>query len=355
MAVSRPCYCTREMCKSAPDFKPTSEGNRRVDRAIESASDLIEEYAHRVFYPNDTALSFDWPNYSYAPSWTLRFNQWDLISATAVESPPGTAIPLASVILRPTNRKPNWPYTGLELNRSTTAAFSAGSTPQNSIKVTGTWGFTAATDPAGALAAAISDTIGTAVTVSDGSVLGVGDIAIVDSERMLVTETATATTGQTNVSGLTTSADNDVACTVTDGTKVHLGEVLLIDQERLKVTDVTGNVATVIRGWDGTSPATHAGGTTVYAYRLLTVLRGQLGTTAATHNNGAVVSRHRPPPLIRDLCVAEALNQVLQEVSGYSRTVGEGDMVQAAPGTALAEKWAEAMATYGRHGRMRTV
>lgn len=355
MTISRPCVCTREMVKAAPDFKPTAEGNARIDRAIESTSDLIEGEAHRVFYPNDTTLRFDWPNRAYSAPWKLWFNQWDLVVATLVQSPSGTTIPLASVIFRPTNRKPGWPYTGLELDRSTSAVFGAGPTPQNAIAITGTWGFTAATDAAGTLAAAMSDTTGTAMTVSNAALLGVGDIAIVDSERMLVTERAAVTTGQTNVTGLTTAADNDIALGVTDGTKISLGEVLLIDQERVLVTDITGNTATGQRGYDGTTLATHAGGTTLYAYRLLTVARGQLGTAAATHLISAPVSRHRYPPLIRDLGVAESVNQVLQETSGYSRTVGEGDMVQAAPGVALADKWAEAMAVYGRKARSRAV
>lgn len=355
MAVSRPCYCTREMVKNAPDFKPTAEGNLRIDRAIESASDLIDGEAHRVFYPSDGIRYFDWPAYSsYSSPWKLWFSQWDLVSATLVQSG-GVTIPLGSVIFRPTNRKPGWPYTGLELDRSTSAAFSAGATPQNSIAITGTWGFTTATDAAGTLAAAMSDTTGTAATVSNGALLGVGDLAIADGERMLVTEKAAVTTGQTNVTGLTTGADNDTALGVTDGTKIAVGEVLLIDQERLLVTDITGNTATVIRAWDGTTLATHAGGTPLFAYRLLTVQRGQLGTAAATHLNGAAVSRHRVPPLIRDLAIAEAVNQVLQEVSGYSRTVGEGDMAIAAPGVALADKWAEAMGVYGRKARSRAV
>src|SRR5258707_15689171 len=143
-----------------------------------------------------------------------------------------------------------------------------------------------------------------------------------DTERMLVTEKAAVMTGQTNLSGATTASESDVAITVTSGAAINLGEVLLLDAERLLVTDVTGNVVTVVRQWDSTVLATHAGGTTLNAYRSLTVARGQYGTTAAVHLNNAPLSRHRPPALIRDLCIAEGVNRVLQETSGYSRTVG---------------------------------
>ena len=355
MAVSRVCYATREDVQRAPDFRTTAQGSRQIDRAIQTASDLIDAHLHRVFYPRDTVYKFDWPDGQYGPPWRFRFNQWDLVSATQVESPHGTVIPLANVIFRPVNRKPGWPFTYMELDQSSVSMFQAGATPQLAIWVTGTWGFTADTDAAGTLPASISSTSATTFTVSDGSAMGVGDIIIVDSERMLVTEKAAVTTGQTNLSGATTASESDVAITVTSGAAINLGEVLLLDAERLLVTDVTGNVVTVVRQWDGTVLATHAGGTTLNAYRSLTVARGQYGTTAATHSNSAPVSRHRPPAGIRDLAIAEGVNRVLQETSGYSRNVGEADSQQASPGDALAELWDEATTTYGRKARQRAV
>lgn len=355
MTVSRVCYCTREDVKAAPDFAETSRGNARIDRAIQSVSDIIDGEMKRFFYPLDATFKFDWPNWQAAPPWKLYLNRWDLQSVTAVQSPPGTVIPLASVILYPANRVDGWPYTRIELDRSTSAIWAAASTPQLSIQITGTWGFTVNTDSAGTLAAAISSTSATSMTVSDGSLLGVGDLAIIDSERLLVQGKATVTTGQTNVSGATSASAADNAITVTDGTKVNVGEVLLLDSERLLVDDVTGNVVTVRRAWDGTVLATHSTATTLNAYRLLTVARGQCGTTAATHLISTAVLRHRPPGPIRDLAIAESVNRVLQETSGYARTVGEGDSARPAPGVALADLWAEAETTYRRKARIRAV
>jgi hypothetical protein len=351
--ISRPSYCSREDVKRAPDFEGTARGNAQIDRAIQSVSDLIDGELHRVFYPRDATYKFDWPNSSFAPPWRLWFGQWDLIAATSVESPHGTTIPLSTVIFRPVNRKPGWPYTHMEIDRSTSSAFGAGPTPQLAIWMTGTWGFTADTDPAGTLTAAVSDTTGTTVTVSDSSLLGVGDLAIVDSERMLVTErrmvdTTVAFTGLSSAS----AADNILG--VPDGTKFSAGEVLQFDTERCLVSSVTGNSLELARAWDGTILAAHTSGT-IYAARQLTVARGQLGTAAATHSNAAPVSRHRPPGLIRDLGIAESVNRVLQETSGYARTVGGPDGAMPAPGVALADLWDEARTTYGRKARTRAL
>jgi hypothetical protein len=85
------------------------------------------------------------------------------------------------------------------------------------------------------------------------------------------------------------------------------------------------------------------------------VLRGILGTTAATYESGAAVFRHRVPHLIRDLSIAESNNQLMQEGSGYARTVGTGENQAPAPGVALADKWAEARVRHGRKARQRGV
>src|SRR5258706_11609243 len=124
MSVSRVCYCTREDVQRAPDFRTTAQGSRQVDRAIQSASDLIEAELHRVFYPLDIVRPFDWPGSLGPPPWRFWFNQWDLISATKVESPPRTPIPLGNVIFPPSNRKPGGPVPYIEIDKSTPPRFS---------------------------------------------------------------------------------------------------------------------------------------------------------------------------------------------------------------------------------------
>src|SRR5260221_11812655 len=101
MAVSRVCYATREDVQRAPDFRTTAQGSRQVDRAIQSASDLIEAELHRVFYPLDIVRPFDWPGSLGPPPWRFWFNQVVQNSVEAVEAPPRTNSPLSHVIFRP--------------------------------------------------------------------------------------------------------------------------------------------------------------------------------------------------------------------------------------------------------------
>ena len=373
MAVNRPCLCNRDDVKRALDIEGiTATSNSRIDRALCTVADTIEGQMHRVFYPTDKSRFFSWPNYQYAYPWTLWFEQWDLVCATAIESPRGTAIPLWQVFLEPVERKPGFPFESMELDRSTNVGWGMGPTPQHSIYVTGTWGFGADTDPAGTLTAGIGTSDAT-ISVSDSSLSGVGDVLILDpgtaaapfplfpgtagavgaptGERVLVTGRSAVATGLTQSGAGCSSAGSDDSSLATTGSgTLNAGEVIILDQERMLVQEVIGGIATVKRAWDGTYLAAHSGAA-VNAYRQLSVLRGQLGTAAASHSTSAVVARHRVPSLIRDLSIAECLNQVLQEGSGYARTVGSGETAMAAPGAGLAEKWDEARATYGRKAR----
>ena len=373
MAVNRPALCNRDEVKRALDIEGiTATSNSRIDRALMTVADTIEGQMHRVFYPLDASRFMDWPNYQYASPWKLYFEQWDLIAATAVESPRGTAITLSKLFLEPVNRKPGFPFEWMELDRSSNAGWGMGPTPQHSIYITGTWGFGADTDPAGTLTASIGTSDAT-ISVSDSSLSGVGDVLVLDpgtasapfpsslgtagavgaptGERVLVTARAAVTTGLTQSgTGCTSASSEDSALATTGSGTLNPGEVIILDQERMLVQEVVSGIATVKRAWDGTYLAAHSSAT-VNAYRQLSVLRGQLGTAAASHSSSAVVGRHRIPSLIRDLSIAECLNQVLSEGSGYARTVGAGETALPAPGAGLAEKWDEARATFGRKAR----
>lgn len=356
MAVTEPCYCTRETVKAALDSKQTARNDSQIDLAIQAASREVEGQLHRVFYPTDTTHKWEWPNYQYAYPWRLWLDKWELAdiptSVTTGGSNPVT-IPLNECFFEPVNSGP--PYTSLELDRSTTAAFGAGKTPQRDISITGPFGFNLNTAPAGTLAAAVSDTTGTAVTVSNGAAAGVGDVLLIGTERMLLTDKATAATGQTQTGpGCTTASAADNALTVASGAAINSGEVLQLDSERMLALDVTGNVVTVKRAWDGTVLATHSGAA-VYALRSWTATRGALGTTAATHTNGAAIARYAWPSLVSQYALAEAENNLLQGLSGYARTVGSADNARPVSGQALADIRAQAYAAYGRKIRRRTV
>lgn len=371
--IQRPCYCNRDEAMRAADFKDGTLAVAAVDRALQSVAGNIEKTLHRQFYPIDATYYVDWPNYQYAEPWRYWLGRHDLQCLTALQSPGGTAIPLWQVFLEPVNRWPGEAFTHVELDRSTVAAWGIGPTPQHAIWMTGTWGFTADADQVATLAADIGAS-DTTITVSDGSAVGAGDVLIIGygrgvapfptypgtagaiqpylGERVLVQDKGPAEAGLTlSGSGCTTATNSDNALTVVGGA-LFAGEVVLVGQELMFVERVMGGVATVSRGWAGSILDTHTTGADVYPDRQLTVLRGQLGTAATAADADVAVWRHRVPQLVRDLAIAEANNQVLQEVSGYSRMVGSGDAAVRASGAALDVKWQAATRAFGRKTRI---
>lgn len=356
MTISEACYCTREDVKSALDIKVTARNNVQVDRAIQAASRSVDGLMHRVFYVSYTTKYTDWPNFQYAYPWRIWLDRAELadISVTVpVVTTGGDLIPAANILWGHPRYSP--PYTYLELDRSTSSSFGHGGTPQRDVAITGAFGFDLRTAPAGALAAAVSDTTSATVTLTNGAVAGVGDTLVVDAERMLVTEKASVTSGQTQQgSGCTTASNADNALGVTDGTQYAMNEVLTLDSERLLVLDIVGNNLTVKRAWDGTVLALHSGAT-VYAIRRLTVTRGAFGTTAATHLISTPASKALVPSLIQELAVAEAAVMVVQEMGAYAGVQGSGDNAVSRIGQGLPDLRKRALAAYGRKARTRTV
>ena len=353
--VSRPCYANRDQVKRSFDIKDTARNNQKVDRAIEASSENIDGILHRKFYIEDRTSYYDWPNYQYAYPWRIWFDAAELADVTTnvpVVTSGGVVVPAADIFWGHPNYSP--PFTYLELNRSTTASFGIGNTPQRDVAITGTHGYQARSEVIGTLAGNVASTDAT-ITITDGSLASAGDLLIVDSERMLVTGALSATTGQTNLSGLTTDSAADDTFTCTSGAALNCDEIIAVDSERMLVVDINGNTGVVKRAWDGTRLAAHSAATTIYAYRLLPVQRGQLGTTAAAHTSAANVNLHLVPAMIRDLCIAEAGAQVIQETGGYSEAAGEGSGSIAGMGSGLADKWDEAETRYGRKARVRVI
>lgn len=383
--IVRPAYCNRWEAMRALDFSPGIDVNSQVDRALISAAENIDAHMHRTFFPSDDVRFFDWPNAGgsgggqYADPWRIWLDDNDLACLTSL-STGGVAITLDKVFLQPwSNPRKNLPYyTYLELDRSTSASFGGNAqTPQMTNALTGTWGYGADADPAGTLAASVGLTDAT-VTVTNGSVAGPGDLIVLgygrgtapapsapgnhagdiqpfQGERVLVTDVSAVATGLTQSgSGVTTAADDDQALTWTGTGSLNAGEVITLDQEDMLVEKIIGSVATVRRAFNGSTLASHSAAV-IYGWRQWSVLRAQLGTTAGTYASGAAVYRHRVPQLIRDLAIAEAGNQLMQEGSGYARMVGSGENAHPAPGMSLADKWDEARTAHGRKARSRGV
>ena len=364
MALVLPAYCTREEVRRALDVKQAAWNDTQIDRAIDAARDSINKLMNRSFYPNDTTFYVDWPNFQRSYPWRVWLDAAELADVTV--NPPvvtsgGTTIPNSAIFWGNPRYAP--PYDYLELDRSQSYSFGSGATPQRNIAITGTRGYWLKTSPAGTFAAdaASGDTT---ITVSSGSLIGVGDLLIAGNpatagaERMVVTDAWFVSTSY-SFTGPTTASLSDNIMAVSDGTKFSRGEVLQIDSEWCLVQNIIGNNLTLKRAWDGSLLATHSAGT-IYAKRSLSVLRGQLGTTAAAHTNGTALSISVVPGLIKQLSVAEAIVSVTMEPAAYAGSSGDnpsqsGQTPGPPPGQGLPDLRDRTFSSYGRKGRQRVI
>lgn len=342
-------YTTREAVKGALDFKETARANAAVDRGIAQASVAIEQLTHRKFYPWTGTRFFEWPNRQMGSPHRLWLDADELISVTSMVSG-GVTIPPDQYFLEPANSGP--PFTRVEINLAGNGAFSAGDTRQRAIEINGLFGYGADEVPAGALAASVT-TEATTVEVTDSDAIGVGSLIRIGTERMTVTGKSMRTSGQLLQAPLAAQT-NSVLVAVSNGAAFMVGEVILVDGERMLIVDIAGNNLVVKRSWDGSVLAAHTG-SAIYVARTLTVRRGVLGTTAAAHDTAAPVARHQPPALVQQLALAEALNTVLQESAGYARLIGQGENAREAYARGLKDVRARVYDSLGRKARIRAV
>lgn len=342
-------YTTRERVINGIDAGMPFESKLRVDEAIESASRTIESQTHRTFYPEYRSVSIDWPARSSSPGWRVWLNQNELISLESATSG-GSTLTVADLLLYPAEGPP---FNRIEVDLSSSSSLSAGATRQQSLVLTGWFGYTDNTRRCGSLDASAASGDST-IDCIDSSRVGIGTVLIVDSERMVVTDKAWITSAQTSLAAMA-AANNVVSISVTTGSAFFAGEVLLIDSEKMVVDFVSGNTLTVRRAQFGTVLASHSLGATIYVPRRLTVTRGVLGTTAAAHSDDAALSRWVPPRGIESWCVAEATALFLAENSGYARTIGSGESEHEVRGNSLSDLRHRAWIQYGRKSRMRSV
>jgi len=276
----------------------------------------------------------------------------ELISVTTL-TVAGTAIAAADYFLEPANSGP--PYSRVEIDLGSAAAFSAGDTHQRAIAILGEYGYRADVERVGALTAQLAADENASASVSwDTGDIGVGDVLKIDNEWMIITARSMVDTTQNLGTSLTADKEN-VTVAVSNGSAFVADTVVLIDSERMLVVDVAGNNLTVKRAWDGTVLAAHSSGVDVFTLTGAALDRAELGTTLAVHNSAAVVYRLLIPGPIKTLCIAEAINQLQQETSGYGRTVGAGDNERDAAGAGLEGLRASVRKDYGRRSRTRAV
>lgn len=343
-------YCTREQVKRAAQINGPDE-HPSIDRLQEASSREIERVLKRWFYPLTATRYYPYPNIQ-SPTIYRYWLDADLLASTLVVSG-GVTIAPADYFEEPANYGP--PYNRLEINLSSAAAFRPGDTWQRAIEVTGRWGFCENSAAAGALAEA-DDGIETGLDVTDSSLIGVGDLILIGTERMVVTEKSPLTTTATvDMVGNIAADEAVVAITIDLGTKVKQGEIIQIDAERMRVEAVTGNVLTVKRAVDDSVLATHNHGATLYAPRTLTVTRAAVGTTAAAHLIDAAITKNVPPGLISELCLAETIYAMAQEKGHMALSIGQGEAVREISGKGIADVRKRADEAYRRNRAPRAV
>jgi hypothetical protein len=349
--VATPSYASRESALAALDAADSARTHAKLDQALQAATETINGAclrggtAHPHFYPVLATRYFPWPGYDHTDSRRLYLNGDELISVVSIVAG-GNTWTAADYSLEPDDGPP---YDEIVINPSGVNAFESTSTepPERAIAITGLFGYRNDETPAGALEDAVNDSA-TTFTVTDGSLVGIGDLIRCDSERMVVTGRALVDSTQ-NTTGALTASKADSTVGVASGAGFHVGEEIVIDAERMLITDIAGNNLIVKRAWVGTTLATHANPSDVYVSRSLTVARGSCGTTAAAHLDAAALVRWVPPSLISQWCEALAVARFEQGSAAYAATVGTGESSRNEAGGGMATLEADAMARYARY------
>jgi len=342
-------YCSREDIKRAGQIF----GNSRhsiIDRTIESVSREIDTLTRRRFIPETATKLFQWPQ-TWSNIGTRLWLRQDLLSITtlqtkAQDSGP-TTISSSDYFLEPQDLP--GPYDRIEIDRSSTASFESGDTPQRSISVLGSWGYSANTKGVGTVVSGLaSDATATSVVISDGSTIDVGDTLLIGSEQLFVTERASAAEPNSDLIDGALTASRSEAVTVDSGSRYTVGEVILVDSEEMLIESISSNTLNVIRAYNATTLATHSNNQAVHVFRTLTVERGVNGTTAAVHANSTAISKYEPEFDIRSLAIAMTLAEIAQEAASYGRTVGGGDGAFEFSGRALKIRMDQTINKYQR-------
>lgn len=319
-------YTSREKLKRAGQING-AEKDAIVARHIESSSRQIDRWTRRFFIPRDETRLYRWP--TNRNRGTVLILDQDLISVSTLQSEAQnsspTTIAASDYFLEPENVNP--PYDRIEIDLSSTATFSSGDTPQRSISVAGSWGFSADTRSVGTVVGAgLGTTTATSFVCSDSSLIDVGDTLLIESEQIFVSARSFAALGSILVDDASVTANPaDDTITVDSSHGIVAGEVIRLDSEIMFVEAASTNDLIVTRQFDGTLLAAHANNTPVHTNRTLTIERGLNGTTAATHADTTAISKYEPEFDISNWCLGIALASIHQEQAGWGRSVGTGD------------------------------
>lgn len=177
-----------------------------LKRQIGRASDFIELFTERTFIPVMSTKTFDVP---VEDPTTRLFLHDELVSITSLSDDSGV-IDAANYRLYPLNRTPK---TWIQLTDED--SFTYTTSRYGAISIVGSWGYCGDVAATGTvLAAAITSTTATTLTVTDGTVIKTGYNLLVDTEQMFVSGVSGATITVIRGNNGTTAATHLISAAV---------------------------------------------------------------------------------------------------------------------------------------------
>ena len=317
MTANAQLFCT--VSDIAADTKSPGVDEARIYQAIREASDYLQKEIG-WFIPVTLTRRFDGSGRE-----TLIIPP--LLSVTTLVNGDDT-LSASDYILKPDDGFwPNGPYGMIHVDPDSSTLL-AWEDELDGVAITGKWGLF---NRSASTSATVADTTQqsdsqTTLKVSNGSKVSPGMLLLIGSEQELVTGWSSPTDNVTTVTEPVTATADQL--TLADDTLVNVGEIIRIDFEQMLIKDIRAstNLASVIRGYNGTARVAHADNAEVDAYRTVNVERGVNGTTAAAHANGTVISRYFAPDDIQFLTRQIATLMVNKALSGYQGRTGNAEL-----------------------------
>lgn len=336
-------YASLTEVARAADIPSSALFDAALADVLDQATDAVREACHRDFEPTVDTRWFSWPQDITQNPRMLRLGRNELVSVSAITNGDGEAVTVGDVTLIKEGAGDDGPPYNAIINPG--GWNQNADVKERSIGITGVYSGCPVNEQAVALT--VSNLTGTTVDIDDSSLIGVGSLIRIGTERLVVTRRGWLNSG--NLASITLDAEEtEDIFTVTDGTDYRVNETLLIESEQMLITDIVDNRLIVQRAYNGSALAAHTAQTVVYVNRRLTVERAVLGTEDTDTASGATVYLYSYPGLVRQLCKAEALQIISQDAASYGSRSGsnQGEMPMAVK--ALPELRARVVGMYGR-------
>ena len=197
---------------------------------VQEASNEVGEAMKRVPHPTVQTRSYDYAGGFMPNVRTLNLDE-DLLALTTLTSA-GATISSSDYVMLPNNGYPKW---RVQLKALSALSFSYSTSPEQAVSIAGIWGYVPHYPACWKTLTTLAEALDTSETAID----------------------------------------------LTSGTLIEVGHYLLIDSEQMFVTAISSNTATVERGVNGTTAATHDTLTAVTAFQQAPDIAGAVRSIAA--------------------------------------------------------------------------